>query len=927
VHFNLYPAIEQNLNIAPSTLAAAANDSEDNSDTPLPTKPFSQQSLLDCYRTRCSGSTGQNPDDAAPSGEGAGEGEGVVTWKDMWLDRFLGSFKMHSGPMPKGDGLRWRMGNGLYVKLQQKRAIVVSTPFISADVRDNERAAYAALLLFRPHESPTGLLTLGDTQYWSAVDLLNSLPKEELAGDGWAQITRAEQTSEESRELEEMCRRQDDATHPLPEGAADDDSGGPTAMDVEPAGGEDGVDTGQQQHQPLSGEAARSSGIFFASKEDLARARGFVKDQHAKRQHTLNAEMQEFDDAIAADAAENVGSGLPNQDISERRFNPRHVERLRKLHAEANDEQLTFLDCVQAGVTGAHPQQILAVLSGEGGTGKSTYCIEPAALFTRMLHGSKSVILAAPTNGAASIINGVTVNGAFRLTCYGKSRTDPTTAKGIATLREERDRLSKAKLLIIDEMSLVGLGIFAVIKEYLRTVFAGTPREHLPFGGIPVVIFSGDFKQLPPVRQYPIYRSPPAKAPSEQHEARAMFVQQFTHFFELKTNFRHRTDPFWAEMNRHARFHTAPSAFDLAKINARPRLTTAEALLATPGALRADALFTAWTRKEVAEINATALVACNRRGNGTFTMWATHGVPLRGGGRGERAYGGRRSGGRGERSSERGVRGAGRHSSSDDDDNSDNNDDDAGPVPQEAQAALASALKQIIDPLVLGRLMRYNPNVSEVDGRQVDAPGFRPPPAMKLAVGVRVRLAITSSVILGLTKGAQGTVHGFYFARSGSAPVPNASLRSLADAGRNPPWGVPVVLVQWDERFYRGESFLQSTPRVTPVVPLAFEVRLDGKRWTRCMVPLEPATASTIHSAQGIGSDQHVISPPDGGPVPLLYVQLSRSTTLAGTYVTAPLTAKHFTRGADSDESRAVETEYDRLRNLPRWQKRGINFL
>lgn len=65
------------------------------------------------------------------------------------------------------------------------------------------------------------------------------------------------------------------------------------------------------------------------------------------------------------------------------------------------------------------------------------------------------------------------------------------------------------------------------------------------------------------------------------------------------------------------------------------------------------------------------------------------------------------------------------------------------------------------------------------------------------------------------------------------------------------------------------------------------------------------------------------MSPPDGGPGSLLYVQMSRSTTLAGTYVTAPLTTKHFTRGAESDEFRAVQTEYERLRKLPKWVLRS----
>lgn len=359
VHFNLYPAIEQDVNIDASLIASASDAA-----APLPTKPFSQQSLLECYRTRCTGPLGQNPNEAVVPGCDDG-----VTWKDLWLDRFLGRFKMHSGPLPKGDGLRWRMGNGLYIMQQQKQAIVVSTPFISANVRANERAAYAALLLFRPHTSREGLMTLGGVMYSSAVHLLDKLPPEELADDGWSQITRAEETAEESRELEEMCRRQDDAAHPLPEGGEDDDHTGAPAGAVDFDAVQRNEERGQgtagettADGQPVLGEdGARAAGIFFASQSDLSRARSFVHDQHSRRQQALDAEMRAFDDAIA-DATSHVGSGLPNQDVAEQRFNPKHVERLQQLHAKANAEQLTFLDCVHASVTGAHKEQLLLIV-------------------------------------------------------------------------------------------------------------------------------------------------------------------------------------------------------------------------------------------------------------------------------------------------------------------------------------------------------------------------------------------------------------------------------------------------------------------------------------------------------------------------------------------------------------------------------------
>ena len=51
-----------------------------------------------------------------------------------------------------------------------------------------------------------------------------------------------------------------------------------------------------------------------------------------------------------------------------------------------------------------------------------------------------------------------------------------------------------AKILIIDEVSMLSRKIFEIIEEVARTIKKNT----LPFGGMQI-IFSGDFCQLPPV--------------------------------------------------------------------------------------------------------------------------------------------------------------------------------------------------------------------------------------------------------------------------------------------------------------------------------------------------------------------------------------------------------------------------------------------
>jgi hypothetical protein len=376
----------------------------------------------------------------------------------------------------------------------------------------------------------------------------------------------------------------------------------------------------------------------------------------------------------------------------------------------------------------------------------------------------------------------------------------------------------------------------------------------------------------------------------------------FDHYFELVENFRQKEDPFYAEICDHARFHTAPSALHLARLNAR--LSTLDGLFgAASSQIRSDALWTAWTRKEVAQINHEALAACNRKGKPTVNIWASHCAPLKSG----------------RKKSARTAGGAAAAADGDADDDT--------PAQRATAAAVGSARDTEFDPVILGRLLRYNPQFCDdgVTPREVAGGGFLPPPVLRLAVGMRVKAGMNQCVTVGLTKGALGTVYGFLYSRGKATPAIDATRMSIAKSGRNPAWGVPTVLVQWDRRYYSGESFVPSVERVTPVEPHTFTVTLDGKKWTRIMVPLHVATASTIHGAQGMGTDSHVASPPDGGPGQLLYVQLSRTTTLSGLRLLRPLTTEDFTRTAKSDDFRAIQAEYARLRSLPKWRPRDAS--
>jgi len=68
--------------------------------------------------------------------------------------------------------------------------------------------------------------------------------------------------------------------------------------------------------------------------------------------------------------------------------------------------------------------------------------------------------------------------------------------------RNLREKITRCKRLLIDEISMIGLDLF----EKIDTILKAVRKKEAPFGGIQV-IFSGDFLQLPPVKDGWIFNS------------------------------------------------------------------------------------------------------------------------------------------------------------------------------------------------------------------------------------------------------------------------------------------------------------------------------------------------------------------------------------------------------------------------------------
>ena len=171
-------------------------------------------------------------------------------------------------------------------------------------------------------------------------------------------------------------------------------------------------------------------------------------------------------------------------------------------------------------------------VDGTAGTGKS-FLIWAISTALRELYADElvntnkdPVVRLAPTGVSAFGIHGWTVN--FGLSIPVKEGKE-FGQLGQNALNRHQTRWKDAKLLIVDEKSMVGSAQLGRMDRQLRQAYPHHADE--VFGGIPVIIF-GDFAQLPPVGDSPIYSSKPSRRrvalTSEGHNAFLSFTKSIT---------------------------------------------------------------------------------------------------------------------------------------------------------------------------------------------------------------------------------------------------------------------------------------------------------------------------------------------------------------------------------------------------------------
>ncbi|KAE9521404.1 hypothetical protein AGLY_018226 [Aphis glycines] len=147
-------------------------------------------------------------------------------------------------------------------------------------------------------------------------------------------------------------------------------------------------------------------------------------------------------------------------------------------------------------------------VTGPAGTGKSMLIRALAQSVIRLANlrpdiddlSFPPVLLTTPTGKAAYGIKGLTLHSAFKLPLNQFAGLLQKLSSDISNTL--RCQFANVKLLIIDEISMVGIKTLGYIDQRLRSIL----RINKPFGDINVIVF-GDFFQLAPVLATPLYDS------------------------------------------------------------------------------------------------------------------------------------------------------------------------------------------------------------------------------------------------------------------------------------------------------------------------------------------------------------------------------------------------------------------------------------
>jgi hypothetical protein len=244
----------------------------------------------------------------------------------------------------------------------------------------------------------------------------------------------------------------------------------------------------------------------------------------------------------AASWLEDLVKESPNDEIQAL---PDHdYRKLKGKQREVFLQVMAYFKRINSDHPGPKPPPLRINIDGTAGTGKSflIWCITAALrdLFgvdENNISAKDPTVRLAPTGISAFGIRGWTVN--FGLGIPAKEKKDFTQLSG-AGLTRLQTRWKHVKLLIKDEKSMIGRVQMGRCDRRLRQAFPAAADEIL--GGLPALVF-GDFFQLPPIGDTPLYSDKPTagRRAGLAAEGRAVF-ESFTQSVTLQKVFRQQGD-------------------------------------------------------------------------------------------------------------------------------------------------------------------------------------------------------------------------------------------------------------------------------------------------------------------------------------------------------------------------------------------------
>jgi hypothetical protein len=560
---------------------------------------------------------------------------------------------------------------------------------------------------------------------------------------------------------------------------------------------------------------------------------------------------------------------------------------------QLNEQQELVLNIVKEHVK--DKKQLLMIVHGAGGTGKSFVCNqitqfcklhyyeqlstqEQSELFRNQPNVDSDggagegggyeygfVIIAAPTGCAAKLIGGETVHRIFSFIEYGSEMTDKQAANS-------RRLFKHVKMLIIDEVSMLSLKMIDQVNKRLQLIM----QKKVAFGGVHVVLF-GDFYQIPPVNGAPVWQSGDEIKTNIDRNGRTAWLM-FNVVIEL-TQQQRQIDPEaqpFAELLMRARCGSITQD-DINLLNRTCLMSPSIALDTHPG--DPTTVWIAATNPKVANINRLHLVRCSMD-KPVINIWALH-------------Y-----------TSSNDLASAFVAPSQHDKDHNE----------------LLSLHRSMISDTALA-IANAKGKVSPSNVQKLAAS----PTLLQLTIGSRVTLKRNQATGIGLVNGALGTVVGFVY----NPALPEQTCRP--DLSKEEVLSIsyftqiPVVLVKFDQRFYSNQmpSCCASSDCVVPIIPVDtnFQLSVQNKKIVRYQLPLAHGWGMTMHKVQGQTLEHCVVDPSGIFNRGMAYVACSRVRSINGLHLIESITLQSFRFGHNSKGSKQLNAEIKRLGELQKTTK------